>query len=216
MEKEKRHTENKKKYLETIKKLEIELFSEFKNGDDIHTPEGNSYFYFAPSRHVNTRLITKTDINDLISDDSKTLLSIGSGSAFLERLLVKLGVKKENITLSDIDPKHLPKEFKSKIFDMYGSWTDLGDEKYDLIIFPESVLINRISGANYQGRRIEFLYHLILQALQHLKSNGKIKMSIQSENLNINKIKQRLRKRSYKLRIALRNNLLEVKDEATV
>ena len=133
--------ERPKQYWETIRELEIKMFPEFQK-EDIYGPENNSNFYFAPSWHFRNGLVTEADVNNFLTDNTKKLLSIGSGAAFLEKLLERLGIGRDNITLSDVDSRDLPQDFRSKTFDMWGEWSSLDNEQYDLIIFPESILIN--------------------------------------------------------------------------
>ena len=190
----------------------MEMFPEFKK-EDIYGPENNSYFYFAPSWHFRSGLITENDVKNFLFDSSKKLLSIGSGAAFLEKLLVKLGIGKDNIVLSDIDPKDLPHSFKSKIIDMYSNWADLGNEQYDLIIFPESVLINRF---DTDEQRQDGLYHIILQSLQHLLPNGIIRINGHSQApWNIDAVIEKLKNEGCKIKIISTENLIEVKNETS-
>ena len=174
---------------DSIREIEKEMFPEFKD-DDLLQPEGNIYFYWAPSWHFKSELMTDEVVRNLVSDDSKKLLSMGSGPAHLERLLTKLGVKKENITLVDIDPRDVPPDFTSKIFDMYGEWADLGDELYDLIIFPESVL-PYTKFKNDEEKIIDGAYKLIMSALSHLKPGGTIRMSCLLNDRDIETITKR-------------------------
>ncbi len=182
----------------TVRELEKEMFPEFKD-DDVLQPEKNPNFYFASSWHFKSGLMTDEVVRSLVADDSKKLLSMGSGPAYLERLLTKLGVKKENITLVDIDPKYVPPDFTSKIFDMYSEWTDLGDELYDLIIFPESTLFH--SRFKTDQEIIDGAYTLIASALSHLKPGGTIRMTGTLNNWEIKTITQRFSREDKKVDI---------------
>lgn len=202
-----------KQYWETIRELEMEMFPEFQK-EDICGPENNSNFYFAPSWHFRSGLITEADVKDFLSHDSKKMLSIGSGAAFLEKLLATLGIKKENIVLSDINPKDLPSDFKSKTIDMYSDWSDLENEQYNLIIFPESVLINVRFKTDKQ--RQDGLYYIISQSLQHLLPNGIIRINGHSQApWNINAVIEKLKNEGYKIKITSTEKLIEVKNETS-
>ena len=197
---------------DTVRELEKEMFPEFRD-DDLLQPEGNIYFYWAPSRHFKSELMTDEVVQSLVSDDSKKLLSLGSGPAHLERLLTKLGVKKENTTLVDIDPRDVPPDFTSKIFDMYSEWTDLGDELYDLIIFPESTLFH----TNFKTDQeiIDGAYKLITQALSHLKPGGSIRMSCLLNDIEIETLTKRFAYEGKKVDITKTKsrNTLVIKNE---
>lgn len=78
--------EQPKLYWGKIREIEKTLFPEFQK-EDIYAPENANYFYFAPSWHFKRGLVTEADVNDFLSDNAKKLLSVGSGVAFLERLL---------------------------------------------------------------------------------------------------------------------------------
>ncbi len=201
--------EQPKEYWKRIRELEMSMFPEFQE-EDIHASKNINYFYFAPSWHFRSGLVSERDVQDFLSHDSKKILSIGSGAAFLEKLLVKLGINKENITLSDINPKDLPSEFKSKTIDMYSDWGDLDQEQYDLIIFPESVLLNVRFKIDKQ--RQDGLYHLILQSLKHLCENGTIRINGHSQvSENIHAVIERLKNDGYTVEITFTDNLIEVK-----
>lgn len=202
--------EHERPYWETIRQLEVKMFPAFKQGY-IYAPE-NSKSYFAPSWHFRTELVTESDVNNFSSDDSQTLLSIGSGPAYLERLLTELGINKGNITLSDIDSKNLPSDFKAEIFDMYAEWPNFKDENFDLIIFPESSLLNVNFGTDQE--RQAGLYHLITQVLPHLKPSGEMRINGHCQpDWNIEAVKQRINRENRKKKITHTNDLIGVKNE---
>lgn len=190
----------------------MKMFPEFQEGG-IYSPEDTRYFYFAPSWHVRSGLITESDVNGFLVDNSKRLLSVGSGSAYLERFLSELGINKENITLSDINLEVLPHGFKTKNFNMEEEWPDLENEKYDLIIFPESVDFNSIKFST-DTQNQDLLHHLITQSLDHLKPNGILRIDghCQDEN-RIHAVKQKLEKEGRKVKITYNDQLIEVKNE---
>jgi len=100
-----------------VRKLEAEEFPEFSDRDNYFPPD-RPWVYFSPSSHLRTDLLTENIIRDLRRND-KMVLSVGSGTAYLERFLVKyFGIKKEQITLSDKE-KVMPKDFAQLNFNMY-------------------------------------------------------------------------------------------------
>src|SRR3989344_3320890 len=86
-----------------VRDLEKGVFPEFEK-EDIYCPPNNQHMYFAPSWHFRSGLLTREIVDDL-KVNHRALLSVGSGSAYLERFLVKVcGVRSEQIVLSDMDP----------------------------------------------------------------------------------------------------------------
>ena len=89
-----------------VRELEKKLFPVFK--------EGTGYLkgrmiQFAPSYYFANGLLDEEVVEDLKKSD-KGLLSMGSGQAFLERLLVKMGVDAEQIVLSDKKSRIMPRK----------------------------------------------------------------------------------------------------------
>lgn len=161
-----------KKYCEVVRALERQEFPEFAS-EDIYDPLEHNNFYFAPSWHFRSGLLTQ-ELVDSIKDDDSQILSVGSGAGYLERFLVnRLGVKRGQITLSDRYPV-MPEGFEKFIFDMYGEWPDFGKE-FDCIIFPESVLLNVRFERDPQ--RQEGLYHIIENSLATMKAAGQIRIN---------------------------------------
>ncbi|MBT3817460.1 MAG: hypothetical protein HOE80_01310 [Candidatus Magasanikbacteria bacterium] len=162
-------------YWEHIRKAEQELFPEFETEDFcIDSPETNN-FYFAPNWHFREGLITEEDIEHFKKNTEQKILSIGSGPAYLERLLVSLDIPKENITLSDINPQDLPDDFEKETFNMLEKWPTLNnEEKFDLIIFPENPSIN----VNFSGqKRIQAFVHIFSEALKNLNPDETIRIT---------------------------------------
>lgn len=132
-----------------ISLLELELFEELREIRDLNnvTYGGSekyrlgSYAYFLPSYHFETGLINEATLSVLFKNPDIRVLSIGSGEAYLEQLLVKIGaVKKENITLCDEVQEPLPKDYRTKVFNVNAEWPPaLQENNFDLIIFPESL-----------------------------------------------------------------------------
>jgi hypothetical protein len=168
MEMEEQH----RMFVETVKELEKYDFPEF-DITGIYAPPNKSHFYFSPSWHFRSGLMTKEIVED-IKDNGKLMLSIGSGSGALERFLVnQLGIGRNQITLSDKSPV-MPEEFDSYIFDMFKEWPNFG-KKFDYVIFPESVLLN--VRYEYSPARQAGLYHIIEKSLATMKSFGQIRMN---------------------------------------
>ncbi|MBN1779155.1 MAG: hypothetical protein JW816_02980 [Candidatus Buchananbacteria bacterium] len=130
------------------------------------------------------------------------MLSVGAGAAYLERLLVHLGVNKDNIILADVEPKHLPDDFQIKIFDMFEEWPEFKDrQKFDLIIFPENPSIN-VHCHKYGEPEIQTFSSIFAKALQNLKLEGEIKMTGNPTGPEITeKVEQELRKAGYNVTV---------------
>lgn len=165
-----------KQFDEVIRDLEKQEFPEFAK-EDIHAPPQNNNFYFAPSWHFRSGLLTQ-ELVDEIKDKDRQILSVGSGEAYLERFLVKrLGVKREQITLSDKYPV-IPEGFEKFVFDMYREWPNFGKE-FDYVIFPESVLLNARFEHNTQKQT--GLYHIVESSLATMKPIGQIRINGHSQ-----------------------------------
>lgn len=161
-----------KRFDEVVRDLERQEFPEFAN-DDIYAPPENNNFYFAPSRHFRSGLLTQELVED-IRDNNRQILSVGTGAGYLERFLTKrLGVKRGQITLSDKYPI-MPEGFERVTFDMYRKWPDFGKE-FDYVIFPESVLLNVRFKHNPQ--RQAGLYHIVENSLATMKPVGQIRIN---------------------------------------
>ncbi len=199
--------EQPKEYWEVIREKEQEMFPEFAS-DDKHATEENRYVHFAPSWHFKSGLITEADVDKLASDSTKTLLSIGAGPAHLERLLTTLGVKSQNMTLTDIDAKSLPSGFNTKVFDMYQPWNELGNEKYDLIIFPESTLFNVRFETDEEKQRA--LYRLIRSGTIHLKPGGIIRIPHKIGIENVEAVQTTIAKYTKKIKLHFNRHLVTI------
>jgi hypothetical protein len=200
-----------KPYWEIIRELEKTMFPEFRTDDIISAQGDRGYANFAPSWHFRSGLITQTDVHNFLTDTKKKLLSVGSGPAFLEILLERLGINRNNLTPSDIDVKNIPQYMKGYCFDMFQKWPDFDNTKYDLIIFPESVLIN-IRSFDEDWQYLAGIYHIITQALQHLTFTGTIRMNIQFRyGFRLKELEKKLVSDGHSLIIMFQNNLLEIK-----
>jgi len=147
-----------------------------------YTPGSPRYEFFAPSHHFKPRmpLMTEEIVKEL-RDKDKSLLSVGCGPAYLERLLTsRLGVDPGKITLADISDDHVPEGFTFYQFGMYDNWPEF-NSPFDYIIFPESVfddhVDNHISGWDLVEVRAKTSYDLLVKALSTLKTPGQIKLT---------------------------------------
>jgi len=189
-----------KEYQRKIIELEEKLFPELNKLDPHRMSnfglEGSNYLFYRPNHffEVNKPLLTEDIVNDLREND-RQILSVGCGPAYLERLLVEgLGVKPEQVVLSDISENHIPSGFEFYQFDMIKEWPDFGKE-FDYIIFPESVLITTedidcqginlysdywscSSDAEFSAIKhfINNLSHIVANSLKVLKSPGQIRI----------------------------------------
>lgn len=176
---------------------------------NIYAPPDSEYFYFGPSHHVEAGLITQQIIDDFVGTD-KTLLSIGSGAAFLEMFLIEqFGICQSRIVLSDINKEVLPESFRSFQFDMDKKWPLL-DETFDYILFPESVLCN----VKYDGdvENQSALKHYITSALHNLKKGGEIRINghCQDEE-RIDVVRRELEQEYTNVQLTSSRTLIEIK-----
>lgn len=191
------------------------MFDEFKQESFGFNSSHSNHIYFAPNYHFKYGLVSESDIERFSHDKTKKLLSIGSGAAYLERLLVELGVPKENVVLSDIVQEALPKNFKTKVFDKQGDWAELGEEKFDLIIFPASALLNdepdEYSWEQSLKHRIQGLYHLLSKSLDHLNERGVVRLDAHNQiDETIEPTMSMLTEAGYHLSFKSDTNLIEV------
>jgi hypothetical protein len=179
-------TEPQKEYWQEIEDIENKLFPECAAEEGIViTAKDERYFYFKPSYFFRVGLFSKDDVSSLI-EKNKKILTVGSGSALLEKILVNLGVPEENICISDISEESMPKDFKHYVFDMHNEWPKIED-LFDLIIIPESfgvsVLESTLGNEKLleneflrKWKEAEFLKDVIVKATKYLKENGKIQV----------------------------------------
>lgn len=161
---------------EGIRRAEKRIFPEFKNDDKCYLLSGFHDSYYSPSWHYKAGLLTKEMISQLRSS-RKRLLSIGAGPAYMERFLVRLGVKAQNIVLADIDPSLMPTGFKTYKFNMFEEWPEFG-ATFDYIIFPMSIPI--FYGLFKDDTGIQWtalaLYSLLCESLSRLANGGQIRI----------------------------------------
>ncbi len=171
-----------------IRALEERLFAGELSGHDPKLMKNQKDFWlYRPSHHIATGLITEEDI-ELLKKPDRRLLSVGACPAYLERLLIELGVPADNILVADNDPalSDIPGPIQKIIFDMNEAWPLTGT--FDRIIFPESLCIS-ISDRMREdpkpvtssephptdARESELLAAILRQALERLKPGGIIR-----------------------------------------
>ena len=166
-----------REYQKHIRKLEVEEFPELTENDySVESIEHGANIIFTPNHQFTPShpLLTEEIVTDLQAS-GKSLLSVGCGPAYLERLLTrKLGLKSKQITLGDISKNYIPLGFQFHRFDMYGDWPQF-QQAFDYIIFPESVLIN--VRFKKDSEKIDGLYHIITNSLDRLNASGEIRMN---------------------------------------
>lgn len=165
--------ENEKQLIQQVRDLERKNFPEFADTTEYVDSE-SKYIYFSPSYLLGRGLL---DINGLLNMlyDNRSLLSIGSGKAYFEQMLVLLGAKKDHITLSDIDETVLPDEYTSVAFDMTGQWPNFS-QKFDYIVFPESMLgVSQKFEDRKNEQYLNALVQCLRNALNSLKPGGEIR-----------------------------------------
>ncbi len=164
-------------------------------------PKYTGNIIFAPSHQFRTSkpLMTEEIVADL-RDNHKSVLSVGCGPAYLERLLVsRLGVKPAQITVVDISNKYVPDGFEFYQFDMHQDWPNLGGT-FDYVIFPESPLINVNFSADMdtssatirQPNREGGLYRLLAHSLNVLNSPGQARLTCAVTDIVRNPVKKRI------------------------
>ncbi len=196
------------KFKAKIKGLQEGMFLEFKESD-IYAPESSRYFYFSPLWHIESWLIRQAEIEELITSDDMRLLSVWSWRGYLEKTLVRLWVRQEEIVLSDINETDI-QWFKSYLFDMYWEWSIPLSEKFDIIVFPESILLN-VRFMFDQENMKAWLCHVLLEAANRLKSQWILRMNwLTLLPWVFDEIKAKLSKEWFELKY-IRNNLLEFK-----
>ncbi len=191
--------EDKVPYWQKVRAIEKEMFPEFKDEDFcIDSPETNN-FYFSPSHNFRSGLMTGEHVESFKKDLDKKMLSVGSGPAFLERLLVKMGVDKDSITLSDINSLDLPDDLKKEVFDMLEDWPDFEDD-FNLIIFPECPAFN--IRYQYGEERSDGFVSVFAKALDRLKEGGEIRITGNPNSVEItNEVQRKLVDAGYEVEV---------------
>lgn len=156
-----------------IVSLEKHFFPEFDGSKALISPD-TRYTYFSPTSLLNHGIL---DLNGLLEVvyNNKALLSVGAGRGYLERMLVYLGARKENIVLSDIDQFALPTGYRNLSFDMTEQWPEFG-QKFDFVVFPQSLV--GVSSKHNFSRGLPYLEDMgkcFEQAYSTLNPGGQIR-----------------------------------------
>jgi hypothetical protein len=165
-----------------IRRLERKVFPhlKFEDGNYCHNPKDTepSWVFFSPHFYAKNPAIITSDLVDRMQNGAK-LLSVGSGPAYLEQFLVlAYNIPKQNVTLSDRDNKHVPKDYNFVSFDIKNSWPWIG-KGFDYIIFPESLFFGTdVDGiSSYRFReKVELFNHILDECSKVLNNNGEIRM----------------------------------------
>lgn len=190
--------------LARVQTLEQRLFGPELDGDDPMRIKSEKYSWlYRPSHHVKTGLVTEEDVA-LLSQPGKRILSVGAHPAYLERVLVELGIPADHILVADkLADITSASDIPSQPFDMLEEWPDIG--LFDLIVFPESICIamtDKIKemGASGQEQSLrdtleaQLLATILSEALLHLQPGGEIRANGPQSHPNvINKTRKNLR-----------------------
>lgn len=197
------------------RKWEISKFPDlFRNGigGNMCNAPGRNYFYFGPSWHIKSGLIDD-EIVDNLRYKGKNVLSVGSGSALLERFLTEeCGVNTSRVALSDLHVQDLPKGFRKYRFNIEEPWPELG-EKFDYILFPESMFLSKYGNTDWQ--RAISIGEIIIEADKNLQQTGQIRASglcISREAFE--RVKRRLKSDCLKLNLEYSNELMIARKES--
>ncbi len=130
-------------FVDQIRRLEERLFPDHLSADDPSRmkSESGKFWHYRPSHHFATGLLTQEDVT-ILSEPDRRLLSVGAYPAFLEKILVELGLPSKNILLTDNNPALSEDSgpMQTIIFDLCDTWPAMGT--FDRIIFPESLCIS--------------------------------------------------------------------------
>ena len=102
---------------------------------------GQAFLTFPPSHYTSGGMIDETIFAALVS--GKKALVVGAGAAFLEEILVELGVPASNLILCDLEKvteshmvdRNVPDYFKFYKMDMLKQWPNF-DSLVDFVFFP--------------------------------------------------------------------------------
>ena len=130
-------------FIIAVRQMEERLFpEELDSEDDTRMKSHGRYFWhFRPSHHAQTGLITAGDL-ELLRQPGRRMLSVGAYPAFLERVLLELGISAENLLVADKDAAiaQCSPLLRTRTFDAHEPWPEMGT--FDRILFPESLCIS--------------------------------------------------------------------------
>lgn len=183
-------------FVARVRQCEERLFPDGLHPDASGRMRSDGYSWlYRPSHHASTGLVTAADAASL-SKPGKRLLSVGGHPAYLERVLVALGVPAGHIVAADALPAILEADlpFGAACFDMLEPWPDLGT--FDLIVFPESLCIaltDRLEKTGPHGdapfstdaHEARLLAHVLEEALRRLNPDGEIRANGPQSHPNV-------------------------------
>jgi hypothetical protein len=152
-----------------IKEQEREIFSQLNMHCDFFIDRNHdNWQVYAPHHYARDPAILTQQFIENMQKGAK-LLSVGCGPAYLEQFMIKAyNINLKNIILSDDLKLNIPKEFTFYKFNMYNSWPDMNN-KFDYIIFPESVFFERLGPD-------EGLTHIIVESTKILNPRGEVRI----------------------------------------
>jgi len=183
-------------FVSRVRDTEERLFGDACNPLDSVRMKGDGYSWlYRPSHHAATGLVVERDMT-MFSKPGARVLSVGGHPAYLERMLVELGVPAANIvvadTISALTEADFP--FETLRFDMLEPWPEIGT--FDLILFPESLCIaltDRIKSVAPAGDgpfatdalEAKLLSKVLCEALSRLKLSGEIRANGPQSHPNV-------------------------------
>lgn len=137
----------------------------------------SKYYYHLASRAFKNNTVNPNMISRLRK--GAKMLSVGTGPGHLERTLLRFGIPFENIDVSDITihPRIARYPFRKHTFDMRRPWPEF-QEKYDYIIFPDSInCATHIDVGFISIYDVNLAKRIISSAYNLLKEQGEIRIS---------------------------------------
>lgn len=130
------------------------------------------------------------------------ILDLGTGSGFQTKSLIDLGIKKENITASDINPYALKEAKKLKVKTIKSNLFDKIKDKYGLIVFNPPYLpenkYDKLQDTTGGKKGDEIIIKFIKKLKKHLKKNGVC--FLLTSNLTYNNWKKEAKKQKLKIK----------------
>ncbi len=181
-----RKIERKQKQIWDKKIQEGELY-------DVHSK--GQYTYFTARWYLKRGILDSSMITGLRK--GKRMLSVGVGPGILEKTLLALSVPSENIDVADITlhPEIKEAPFRKFEFDLTREWPNFR-RKYDYILFPESLCIEKLKRTSekefeeylqyleenkkdisLRTSRAVFVLEIIKNAVKNLNLDGQIRIA---------------------------------------
>lgn len=180
-------------FVASVRALEERLFVHALDSEDATRMLHDGYsWHYRPSHHALTGLVTPADFG-------KTILSVGAHPAAFERILVELGLPRDQLLVADHEPRLLEAtpELRTIVFDLTEPWPEIGT--FDLIVFPESLCIALADRIDREGRptptpdnefpsdarEAELLACVLMEALGRLRPGGEIRANGPQSHPNV-------------------------------